>query len=63
MLKAQAKLTDKQRLVVQKRCLLEEPVILEEISAEMGVTKQRVQQIEVIGRNKIKAAIESAHEV
>ena len=60
---ALAKLTDKQRLVVQKRCLLEEPVILEEISAEMGVTKQRVQQIEVIGRNKIKAAIESAHEV
>lgn len=60
---ALAKLTDKQRLVVQKRCLLEEPVILEDISAEMGVTKQRVQQIEVIGKNKIKAMLEGVYEV
>tara|TARA_B100002049_G_C16017088_1_gene348519 strand:- start:490 stop:1023 length:534 start_codon:yes stop_codon:yes gene_type:complete len=60
---ALAKLTGKQRLVVQKRCLLEEPVILEDISAEMGVTKQRVQQIEVIGKNKIKAMLEGVYEV
>jgi RNA polymerase sigma factor (sigma-70 family) len=53
-----ARLDDRQRLIINKRWLSEDPAKLKELSAELGVSMERVRQIEEeaftkMRRNKI----------
>lgn len=49
-------LTDRELSVIQARVLQDEPVQLRIVSEEIGVSKERVRQIEKIAMNKIRMA-------
>ncbi len=51
---ALAKLTPKERLVVEKRLLTEEPASLQTLGNALGVTRERVRQIESGAMKKLK---------
>ena len=46
MKKCLAKLGEREQYIIQKRMLTEEPMTLEEIGKEFGVSRERVRQIE-----------------
>ncbi|MGO8801044.1 MAG: RNA polymerase sigma factor RpoH [Roseiarcus sp.] len=52
-------LNDRERRIFQARRLAEEPVTLEELSAEFGVSRERVRQIEVRAFEKVQAAVKA----
>ena len=52
--KGRGQFTDAEKYVIRNRLLTQEPVTLEEIGKVLGVTRQRVQQIEVRGMQKIR---------
>jgi RNA polymerase nonessential primary-like sigma factor len=56
-----ARLTDRQRLVIMRRFGLEDddPVTLEALAAELGVTRERIRQIQQEALVKLKRALES----
>ncbi|MDY7575398.1 RNA polymerase sigma factor RpoS [Actimicrobium sp. CCI2.3] len=56
-----ARLTDRQRLIIQRRFGLDDddPVTLEALAAELGVTRERVRQIQQEALIKLKRALES----
>ena len=47
-------LTDRERRIVEARILAEEPTTLESLGREMGVSKERVRQLEVRAREKLR---------
>jgi RNA polymerase sigma-32 factor len=57
---ALAILDDRERQVIEKRHLTDEPVQLKEIGKQMGVSKQRVSQLEKRAMKKLKYALEEA---
>jgi RNA polymerase sigma-32 factor len=57
--KALTVLNDRERRIFEARRLAEEPITLEELSDEFGVSRERVRQIEVRAFEKVQAAVRS----
>ena len=53
-------LNDRERRIFEARRLAEEPVTLEDLAAEFGVSRERVRQIEVRAFEKIQKAVKSS---
>ena len=50
-------LNDRERRIFEARRLAEEPITLEELSGEFGVSRERVRQIEVRAFEKVQKAV------
>jgi RNA polymerase sigma-32 factor len=55
-------LNERERRIFEARRLAEDPVTLEELSTEFGVSRERVRQIEVRAFEKVQAAVRKAAE-
>ena len=49
-----ASLTDREKRIIEARILSDEPETLEALGKEMGVSKERVRQLEVRARQKLR---------
>lgn len=54
---ALAMLSDRERRIVEERILAEDPRTLESLGAEMGVSKERVRQLEARARGKLRESL------
>ncbi|MFN3891485.1 MAG: RNA polymerase sigma factor RpoH [Beijerinckiaceae bacterium] len=52
-------LNDRERRIFEARRLSDDPVTLEELSSEFGISRERVRQIEVRAFEKVQAAVKS----
>jgi RNA polymerase sigma-32 factor len=52
-------LNPRERRIFEARRLAEEPITLEELSTEFGVSRERVRQIEVRAFEKVQAAVKA----
>ena len=50
-------LTDRERRIIECRILSEDPPTLEALGREMGVSKERVRQLEVRARTKLRGEL------
>jgi RNA polymerase sigma-32 factor len=57
---AMTKLTDRERRVFEARRLQEDPMTLEDLSQEFGVSRERIRQIEVRAFDKVQKAVKNA---
>jgi RNA polymerase sigma-32 factor len=55
---AMRRLTPREQRVIEARILSDEPKTLESLGQEMGVSKERVRQLEVRARQKLRACLE-----
>ena len=55
-----AVLNDRERRIFEARRLAEEPLTLEELSAEFDISRERVRQIEVRAFEKVQDAVKAA---
>jgi RNA polymerase sigma-32 factor len=55
--RALATLNDRERMIVRERMMAEDPVTLEKLGVVLGVSKERVRQIEVRARGKLRASL------
>ena len=53
-------LNDRERRIFEARRLAEDPLTLEELSQEFGVSRERVRQIEVRAFEKVQEAVVAA---
>jgi RNA polymerase sigma-32 factor len=53
-------LNDRERRIFEARRLSEEPITLEELSTEFGVSRERIRQIEVRAFEKVQKAVQSS---
>lgn len=53
-------LNDRERRIFQARRLAEDPITLEDLSGEFGISRERVRQIEVRAFEKVQAAVKAA---
>jgi RNA polymerase sigma-32 factor len=60
LVEAMEKLTDRERRVFEARRLQDDPVTLEELSQEFGVSRERIRQIEVRAFDKVQKAVKNA---
>ena len=58
--KAMSSLNDRERRIFEARRLAEEPKTLEELSAEFGVSRERIRQIEVRAFEKVQKAVQAS---
>ncbi|HRD75235.1 MAG TPA: RNA polymerase sigma factor RpoH [Hyphomicrobiaceae bacterium] len=58
--KALTGLNDREKRIFEARRLRDEPATLEDLSAEFGVSRERVRQIEVRAFEKVQAAVQAA---
>lgn len=54
---ALARLSEREQRIVRARMMSEEPITLEELGREMGVSKERVRQLEVRARTKLRESL------
>ncbi len=52
-------LSDRDRLIITRRHLLDEPVTLKELAEELGISIERVRQLEARAMKKLKATVAS----
>jgi RNA polymerase sigma-32 factor len=57
---AMAELNDRERRIFEARRLADEPATLEDLSAEFGVSRERIRQIEVRAFEKVQRAVQRA---
>ncbi|WP_420961275.1 RNA polymerase sigma factor RpoH [Brucella sp. IR073] len=57
---AMASLNDRERRIFEARRLTDEPVTLEDLSAEFGISRERVRQIEVRAFEKVQDSVKAA---
>ena len=57
---AMDKLTDRERRVFEARRLQDDPMTLEDLSQEFGVSRERIRQIEVRAFDKVQKAVKNA---
>jgi RNA polymerase sigma-32 factor len=55
--RALATLNERERMIVRERMMAEDPVTLEKLGVQLGVSKERVRQIEVRARVKLRASL------
>jgi RNA polymerase sigma-32 factor len=60
LVSALAKLNDRERRIFEARRLAEDPVTLEDLSAEFNISRERVRQIEVRAFEKVQLAVQAA---
>ncbi|HXK53823.1 MAG TPA: RNA polymerase sigma factor RpoH [Hyphomicrobiales bacterium] len=60
LVKAVAKLNERERRIFEARRLSDEPLTLENLSEEFGVSRERIRQIEVRAFEKVQAAVTKA---
>ena len=53
-------LNDREKLIFTARRLSDDPITLEELSSEFGISRERVRQIEVRAFEKVQNAVKSA---
>jgi RNA polymerase sigma-32 factor len=53
-------LNDREKRIFEARRLAEEPATLEDLSAEFGVSRERIRQIEVRAFEKVQAAVQKS---
>ena len=53
-------LNERERRVFEARRLAEDPLTLEELSTEFGVSRERIRQIEVRAFEKVQKAVQKA---
>ncbi|MGQ0671877.1 MAG: RNA polymerase sigma factor RpoH [Hyphomicrobium sp.] len=58
--KAMKTLNERERRIFEARRLADDPVTLEDLSAEFGVSRERIRQIEVRAFEKVQKAVKSA---
>ncbi len=58
--KAMAKLNERERRVFEARRLAEDPLTLEDLSQEFGVSRERIRQIEVRAFEKVQKAVRAS---
>src|SRR5437588_3537029 len=58
--KAMATLNDREKRIFEARRLAEDPATLEDLSAEFGVSRERIRQIEVRAFEKVQAAVQKS---
>jgi RNA polymerase sigma-32 factor len=51
-------LNDREKRIFEARRLAEDPITLEDLSAEFGVSRERVRQIEVRAFEKVQKAVQ-----
>jgi RNA polymerase sigma-32 factor len=51
-------LTDRERMIVRERLMTDEPRTLQELGAKLGVSKERVRQLEERARGKLRLELE-----
>ncbi|MDP4823452.1 MAG: RNA polymerase factor sigma-32, partial [Aestuariivirgaceae bacterium] len=51
---------DRERRVFEARRLVDEPVTLEDLSQEFGVSRERIRQIEVRAFEKVQKAVQAS---
>ena len=56
---ALAVLNEREKRIFEARRLAEDPVTLEDLSAEFGVSRERVRQIEVRAFEKVQSAVQT----
>jgi RNA polymerase sigma-32 factor len=59
---AMNKLSDREKRIFEARRLSDEPLTLEELSGEFGVSRERIRQIEVRAFEKVQKAVKKAAE-
>jgi RNA polymerase sigma-32 factor len=52
-------LNDRERRIFEARRLADDPITLEELAAEFGVSRERVRQIEVRAFEKVQKAVKN----
>ena len=52
-------LNDRERRIFEARRLADDPITLEDLAAEFGVSRERVRQIEVRAFEKVQRAVKS----
>jgi RNA polymerase sigma-32 factor len=57
---ALSSLNDRERRIFEARRLAEDPITLEELSTEFGVSRERIRQIEVRAFEKVQKAVQNA---
>ena len=50
-------LSDRERMIVEERMMAEDPTTLEQLGVTLGVSKERVRQIESRARGKLRASL------
>ena len=55
--KAMSQLNDRERRIFEARRLSEDPITLEDLSTEFGISRERVRQIEVRAFEKVQEAV------
>jgi RNA polymerase sigma-32 factor len=58
LLTALARLSERERHVVAQRKLIDDPRTLESLGAEMGLSKERIRQLEAVAYAKLKRGLE-----
>jgi RNA polymerase sigma-32 factor len=58
--RAMGQLNDRERRIFEARRLAEDPATLEDLSAEFGVSRERIRQIEVRAFEKVQKAVQAA---